>query len=151
MILRNTNTTCIWRIQNHKNTTLKSSSGRQNSGESSPYLHGGRLPLGSPWLQGSQSAAVFTLVSSAMGAGCLSFSGRKGTPGTATGGQPRDPRKFEPSIPADGSATGGQRPTMPTAFAADARQLAAEIPKKGTLNRWWNILSDWWLMLNSIG
>ena len=41
----------------------------------------------SPWwtpafgLQGSQSAAVFTLVSSAMGAGCLSFSGRKGTSG----------------------------------------------------------------------
>ena len=46
MILRNTNITCIWRIQSHKNTTLKSSSGRQNSGESSPYLHGGRLPLG---------------------------------------------------------------------------------------------------------
>jgi hypothetical protein len=41
--------------------------------------------------------------------------------------------------------------TATTAFAAAARQLAAEIPKKGRLNRWWNILSDWWLMLNSIG
>ena len=51
-----------------------------------------------------------------MGAGCLSFSGRKGTP-QPRGGQPGDPRKFEPSI-------------MRTAFAADARQLAAEIPNK---------------------
>lgn len=141
MILRNTNITCIWRIQSHKNTTLKSSSGRPNSGESSPYLHGGRLwalhgcrdrrvPLSSLWYLQPWALDAYRFL-------------------VARGPQGQ-PRTWHPSR-CFSHRWLVVRPKMPSGFRWCKAAGCWNPNKKGRWNWWWNILSDWWLMLTSIG